>query len=344
VTSSPCPRQPVLEMRSQHKAARSWRDTVVELLPLEPVDAPSSTQVAPSRFPGVLPALIRSMRPRQWTKNALVFIAPASAGVIDHRIDLLRSLAAFGIYCAAASGTYLVNDVADAEADRNHPDKRHRPISHGTISPTLAKLIAAALMAVAMAASWYVARWDLVLVMAIYLIISTGYTLRLKREPIIELAAVASGFLLRAVAGGVATHVPLSSWFLAVASFGALFVVTGKRLGEHLRLGEARGEHRAVLALYTASFLRSVLTLTASVTVTAYCLWAFDKAGLLSHASHHLVWIQLSVIPVILGTLHMLRLVDAGLVDAPEDLVFHDHVLQGLGGLWIALFSIGIYG
>jgi decaprenyl-phosphate phosphoribosyltransferase len=138
--------------------------------------------------------------------------------------------------------------------------------------------------------------------------------------------------------------VPLSSWFLAVSSFGALFVVTGKRLGEWLRLGDRRGEHRKVLSLYTASFLRSALTLTASVTVTAYCLWAFDRAGLLSHASHHYVWIQLSVIPVILGTLHMLRLVDAGLVDAPEDLVFHDHVLQGLGTVWVTLFAIGIYG
>jgi decaprenyl-phosphate phosphoribosyltransferase len=304
----------------------------------------TSIPSAARRFPGVLLALVRSMRPRQWTKNALVFIAPASAGLIGHRIELLHSLAAFGIYCAAASGTYLVNDIADAKADRNHPDKRYRPIAQGTIRPTIALVVAAVLMAVALATSWYVARWSLVLVMAIYLTISTAYTLRLKREPVIELAAVASGFLLRAIAGGVATHVPLSSWFLAVASFGALFVVTGKRLGEYLRLGEARGEHREVLALYTASFLRSALTLTASVTVTAYCLWAFDKAGLLSHASHHFVWIQLSVIPIILGTLHMLRLVDAGLVDAPEDLVFHDHVLQGLGALWIALFSIGIYG
>lgn len=289
-------------------------------------------------------AVVRSLRPRQWTKNVLVFVAPAAAGVIDHRIVLLHSLAAFGIFCAAASGTYLVNDAADAENDRKHPDKRNRPVASGTISPTAARMMALGLMAATIAASWFVARWGLVVVMGVYLIISTAYTVRLKREPVIELAAVASGFLLRGVAGGVATHVPLSSWFLAVASFGALFVVTGKRLGEFLRLGEARGEHREVLSLYTASFLRSALTLTASVTVTVYCLWAFEKVGLLSHASHHYVWIQLSVIPIIVGTLCMLRLVDAGLVDAPEELVFHDHVLQGLGALWIALFSIGIYG
>jgi decaprenyl-phosphate phosphoribosyltransferase len=287
---------------------------------------------------------MRSVRPRQWTKNALVFVAPASAGVLSHRIDILHAMAAFGIFCAAASGTYLVNDVADAKADRAHPNKRLRPIARGIISSTSALLTAAVLMIVALAASWYLAQWSLVLVMAVYLTISTAYTLRLKREPVIELAAVASGFLLRAVAGGVATHVPLSSWFLAVSSFGALFVVTGKRLGELVRLGDRSGEHREVLSLYTASFLRLALTLTASVTVTAYCLWAFDKTGLLSHASHHFVWIQLSAIPVILGTLYVLRLVDGGLVDTPEDLVFRDHVLQGLGALWVALFSIGIYG
>jgi decaprenyl-phosphate phosphoribosyltransferase len=204
--------------------------------------------------------------------------------------------------------------------------------------------IASGLIGGALAAAWFVARQDLVVLMAVYLVISFAYTLRLKREPVIELAAVASGFLLRAVAGGVATHIPLSSWFVAVASFGALFVVVGKRLGEYLRLGETAGQHRDVLQVYTAPFLRSALTLTASVTVTAYCLWAFDKVGLLSHAAHHYVWIQLSVIPIILGVLHMLRLVDAGLVDAPEDLVFHDHLLQGLGALWIGLFAIGIYG
>jgi decaprenyl-phosphate phosphoribosyltransferase len=96
--------------------------------------------------------------------------------------------------------------------------------------------------------------------------------------------------------------------------------------------------------MYTTSFLRSTLTLTATVTVTAYCLWAFDKGGLQSQAGHQVVWIQLSVIPIILGTLHMLRLVDAGLVEAPESLVFHDRFLQCLGAFWIAMFSIGIYG
>jgi decaprenyl-phosphate phosphoribosyltransferase len=199
-------------------------------------------------------------------------------------------------------------------------------------------------MVLALVAAWFVARWPLVLVISVYAAISVAYTLRLKREPVIELAAVASGFVLRAIAGGVATHLPLSSWFLAVACFGALFIVTGKRAGEHRQLGERRGGHRKVIDAYTGSFLQSTLIVTATATVTAYCLWAFDKGGLQSHAGHHFVWIQLSVIPVILATLDLLRLADAGLTEAPEGLVFHDHVLQLLGALWIAMFSIGIYG
>jgi decaprenyl-phosphate phosphoribosyltransferase len=331
-------------VRSTNKASLVSPDIIIGQSRLSAIETtPSSRPERPEHAAQFL-AVVKSMRPRQWTKNVLVFVAPAAAGVLSHRIDLLHALAAFGIFCAAASATYLVNDVNDAKADREHPNKCSRPIAQGIISPTWALVVAGGLTGVTLTASWYTARWGLVLVMALYLAISSLYTLRLKREPVIELAAVASGFLLRAVAGGVATHVPLSSWFLAVASFGALFVVTGKRLGELLRLGERGGDHREVLSLYTATFLRSALTLTASVTVTAYCLWAFEKTGLISHASHHFVWIQLSVIPIILGSLHMLRLVDAGLVDAPEDLVVHDHLLQGLGALWVALFAIGIYG
>lgn len=293
---------------------------------------------------GTLWNIVLTMRPRQWVKNLLVFVAPAAAGVLTRQLDLLRSLAAFGICCAVASGIYLINDAMDAGADRLHPEKQTRPVASGALTYTYAIAAGALLIALGLLSSWFVARWELVLVIGIYAVISVAYTIRLKREPVIELAAVASGFVLRAIAGGVATRVPLSSWFLAVASFGALFVVTGKRAGEHRRLGEARGQHRKVLALYTDTFLRSTLTLTATVAVTAYCLWAFEKGGLQSHAGDHFVWIQLSVIPIILGTLHMLRLVDAGLIDAPEDLVFHDHFLQVLGAFWVAMFAIGIYG
>jgi len=288
--------------------------------------------------------IVRTMRPLQWTKSLLVFVAPAAAGVLDHRIQALRALAVFGIFCVAASGTYLVNDVVDAEADRRHPEKRQRPVARGALSPILTVQIGVVLTAAALVSAWFLNGWRLVLVVGLYAAISVAYTIRLKREPVVELAAVASGFVLRAIAGGVATHVPLSNWFLVVTSFGALFVATGKRAAEHLRLGEDRAQHRAVLAMYSPSFLRSTLMLTASVTVTAYCLWAFEPAGLALQAGRHFVWIQLTVVPLVLGVLYVLWLFDSGRGGAPEDLVLHDHFLQVLGVLWLALFSIGLYG
>jgi decaprenyl-phosphate phosphoribosyltransferase len=283
------------------------------------------------------------VRPRQWSKNVLVFVAPAAAGVLRHPDALLRALAIFGIFCVAASGTYLLNDVADAEADRLHPKKRHRPIASGQLPEGLAAAAGSFMVAAAIAAAWLLAGWELALVLGAYVTITISYTLWLKRQPVVELAAVASGFVLRAVAGGVATHVPLSSWFLVVTSFGALFIVTGKRAAERKTLGVSGASHRAVLGEYTSSFLQSTLILTASVTVTAYCLWAFERGGL-SSRSHHLVWIQLTVVPMILGMLYVLRLLDAGEGGAPEDLVIHDRFLQVMGLVWIALFAVGLYG
>ncbi len=311
-------------------------------------DRPGAEPVSPVALPppaGPLPLhLVRALRPRQWAKNLLVFVAPAAAGVLDHSGDFFRTLAAFGIFCAAASGVYLVNDVADIAADRRHPDKRHRPLATGALSVRTALVAASLLVAVAVGTGWALQGWRMALVVGLYVGVSLSYTAWLKREPVVELIAVASGFVFRAIAGGVATHVPLSNWFLAVTSFGALFVVTGKRAAEHQRLGEDRAWHRAVLAHYTLGFLRSTLTLTATVTVTAYCLWAFEHTGLESHAGHHLVWIQLTVIPVVIGVLYVFRLIEAGEGGAPEELVFKDTKLQVLGLLWVVLFAVGLYG
>ena len=293
---------------------------------------------------GPIGPLVRAVRPRQWRKNLLVFLAPAAAGVLGHFGVFLHVLGAFGVFCAAAAGTYLVNDAIDAEADRRHPEKRHRPVANGDLSTTTAVVSGTALSTAAVVGAWLLAGWSLALVVGAYVAVSTAYSLRLKREPVVELATVASCFVLRAVAGGAAAHVPLSNWFLVVSCFGALFVVVGKRSAEYARLGDERGDHRPVLTSYTPSFLRSTLTLSASVTLTAYFLWAFEATGLAARAGSRVVWIQLTVVPVILGTLHVLQVLDAGQGGTPEDLALRDRFLQGLGALWLVLFSIGLYG
>ncbi len=307
-------------------------------------EAPNSPATIPAGALRQLRLLVYAMRPRQWTKNVLVFVAPAAAGVLSEGHKFLAASGAFAIFCAAASGSYLINDRFDAAADRRHPTQRNRPIASGELSGGLALGAGVALSVLAVVAAWLLAGWPLALVVATYCDISAAYTLRLKREPVIELAAVAAGFVLRAIAGGTATKVPLSNWFLVVTCFGALFVVTGKRVAEVKRLGDARGAHRPVLSSYTPSFLASTTTLTASVTVTAYCLWAFERAGLSSRSGHHFVWIQLSVIPVILGVLYVLYLLDSGKGGAPEDLVFHERFLQLFGAAWVIFFAIGLYG
>ena len=301
---------------------------------LEPVPA----------WPRQKPALVllRGMRPAQWIKNLLVFMAPAAAGVLGHWHTTVRVVGAFLVFCVVASGTYLVNDVLDADSDRFHPTKRLRPVASGALRPGVALGTGVGLVAIGIAAALAIGPWGFAVVVASYIGLSIAYSLRLKREPVVELAVVAAGFVLRAIAGGVVAQVHLSNWFLVFTSFAALFVVTGKRYAEHERLGHERGVHRAVLDEYTESFLRSILTIAASVTVATYCLWAFDRTGLLA-AGHHVVWIELTVVPLVLSVLHIFRLLDAGHGGEPEQLVLRDHVLQGYAGLWLVLIILGLY-
>jgi len=300
--------------------------------------------IGPPAPVSTLGLLVRAARPRQWLKNLLVFMAPAAAGVLGQWHTTARVVAAFLIFCVVASGTYLVNDVVDAASDRHHPVKRTRPVASGALRPGLALGVGGALIATAVALAFLVGPWGFAVVVASYAALSIAYTLRLKREPVMELAVVASCFVLRAVAGGVVAHVPLSNWFLVFTSFAALFIVTGKRCAEYARLGDNRGVHRMVLDDYSESFLKSTLTIAATVTVASYCLWAFERTGLLAHGGGKIVWIELTVIPLVLSVLHILRLLDAGQGGEPEQIALGDHVLQGYGLLWLGLIGIGLYG
>jgi decaprenyl-phosphate phosphoribosyltransferase len=283
--------------------------------------------------------LLRSARPKQWIKNLLVFAAPGAAGVLTHAQPLLRSLLTFAIFCLVASGTYFLNDTLDLAADRVHPRKRLRPVAAGVISVTLARVVGAALAVSGLGLS-LVLGWRLTVVIGSYLAVQAAYTLWLKREPILDLAAVASGFVLRAIAGGVAVGVPISEWFLIVALFGSLFMVTGKRTAENEVLGDGAGAHRATLSLYTPAFLRSILITASTVTMTAYCLWAFEN----QKAAHEGIWFQLSIVPFVLAMFRYGFLLDQGHGGQPEDVVLGDRVLQVLVIIWVGVFALGVYG
>jgi decaprenyl-phosphate phosphoribosyltransferase len=314
--------------------------------PAEAVDRPDEQAIPPAAKPeSIVHGLIRLARPRQWIKNLLVFVAPGAAGVLFHSTVLWHAAAAFGIFCIAATGTYYLNDIRDAEADRRHPIKRSRPVAAGVVPAPLALVLGVILMGASIGLGAMLAGWPLSVVMGAYVAIQLAYSAGLKNEPILDLACVSAGFILRAVAGGVATSVPLSNWFLIVVSFGSLLVVTGKRSGEKQLLAGGDADDasiRQTLGLYTPSFLSTVRTLSAAVTVSAYCLWAFERASQV-HPGHAPVWFQLTIVPFVIALLHVLRLLDSGAGAAPEELALKDHRLQIYGASWVALFAIGTY-
>lgn len=300
----------------------------------------TSNQVAPR---SATRAAVSALRPRQWVKNGVIIVAPAAAGTLLHRSILAHTVVTVVIFCAVASGLYVLNDLRDLEADRRHPTKQHRAIAAGELRPRLAAVLASLLLLGGAALTALVPHpAELWLVLSLYIVISIAYIRWLKTVPVIELGAVASGYFLRAYAGAAASHLFVSGWFLVVISFGALFLVIGKRDGEIKQIGA--GTTRAVLSEYTSQFLDSALTLCATVVVTGYCLWAFDTSSTGLSANHDaLLPVRLSVMPVVLAVLFILRSVEAGHGAAPEDLVLHDHTVQALLGIWVVLMIFGVY-
>lgn len=284
-------------------------------------------------------ALLVEARPKQWVKNLLVFAAPAAAGVLDSGDAWWRASAAFGCFCLAAAGTYYLNDAADVEADRRHPTKRTRPVAAGEIPVALARVLGVVgiVAAVGLAA---LVDWRLAVVVGAYVVNTTAYSLWLKHIAVVDVVGVAAGFVLRAITGGVAVDVPISNWFFIVASFGSLFMVVGKRRAEIGEMGEDAASTRATLGTYSEEFLAHLQTISTSVVLVGYCVWAFEKAA---EAGSSTPWFQLSIVPFVLAVLRYSLLVDTGHGGAPEDVVLRDRSLQVMGLVWLVVFSAGVY-
>jgi len=284
-----------------------------------------------------LPVLVRACRPRQWVKNVLVLAAPAAAGIALQPRAALQMLVAVIAFCMAASGIYLVNDAIDVEADRAHATKRLRPVASGELSIRAAWAAALVLLPGALVISALLT-WQLFAVVAIYAAVQLWYCLGMKHEPVIELASVASGFLLRAIAGGVATHIQLSQWFLIAAGFGSLFMAAGKRYAEISLVQDTGVPIRPVLERYTPTYLRFVWTMSAGVLVTTYALWAFAM-----HQATPNEWSVVSIVPFVLALLRYSVDVDSGAAGEPEEIVLHDRMLMALGGIWAACLMASVY-
>jgi decaprenyl-phosphate phosphoribosyltransferase len=287
----------------------------------------------PSRR-GSARVLLRALRPRQWTKNLLVLAAPLAAGAIDWSGVPLRVAGAFVALCMVSSATYLFNDVRDREQDRLHPRKRLRPIAAGELSVRTA-VIAGAVLAVGGLALAAVITPGLAGVAAGYLALTTSYSLWWRRLVVVDILAIAAGFVLRTVAGGVATDIYLSRWFVIVTACGAIFLVAAKRYAE-LRETVVPRLERATLRRYSLRGLRLTLAGAATLATIAYVSWAFTRGS-------HLLWYGLSIIPFVLWLMRYASLAGAGAAQAPEELILRDRALLALSLLWGLLFLGGVY-
>ncbi len=285
-------------------------------------------------------AYVRLARPKQWLKNVLVFAAPGAAGVLDEPSALGYALLAFAAMCLAASGTYYWNDALDVEADRSHPTKCRRPVAAGLVGVGAAKVVGSLLMVAALALAAVTTRWETIAIVGVYIVVTLSYSAVWKHIAVIDLIAISSGFVLRAAAGAVAVDVPMSSWFVLVTTFGALFIVTGKRFAEAHELGDGAHEIRSTLGQYSEAYLRFVLGVTCAGALVSYCVWAFERRD---ETGAEFPWYELSIVPVMTAFLRYALMLEQGHGAAPEEVFGRDRVLQALGVVWVAIFAAAVY-
>ncbi len=264
----------------------------------------------------------------------LVFAAPAAAGWIDRPEIAAKAAGALVVMCMVSSATYLVNDVRDRGQDREHPRKRLRPVASGELSPRAALWSAAALAVLGIALAGAITP-GLAALAGGYLALTVSYSLWLRRVVVLDILVVAAGFVIRALAGGVATDIYLSRWFVIVTACCAVFLVAAKRYAE-LRANSGISPARATLRRYAPGYLRLTLAASATVAAVAYGSWAFTRPN-------HLVWYGLSLVPLVLWLARYSSLIGSGGGQAPEELILRDRLLLGLGIAWSVLFLGGVY-
>lgn len=219
---------------------------------------------------------LAALRPRQWTKNLVVFAAPLFSFNLNIP-SLLGALLALTLFCCASSGFYLINDIIDVESDRQHPVKRNRPIAAGLVSIPTAWIMAITLLGGALVVGYWKSP-QLGVTIAAYALLQVAYNLKLKRVVILDIGAIAAGFVLRAYAGAAATNIVLSPWFLLCTAMLALFLAVEKRKAELRLLTLRGGTTRSVLKRYSLPLLNRMENVVTTGTVVTYALWSSGPA------------------------------------------------------------------
>ena len=283
------------------------------------------------------------MRPLQWAKNGLVFLPFLFAVDIAWSVEsagdvpelLLRLALVFLGFCGMASGVYVLNDLMDRKADRRHPTKRNRPIASGRVSVPIAVALMVALAGAGLAVIWYVAQL-LGLVGLIYIAINVGYSLGGKNLPLLDVFAVASGYVIRAAAGALAIEVEPSPWLYATTGAGALFIVLGRRYAEVRLAGEDAGEQRSALNHYAGPFISQLLNISATAALLSYTLYTIEADNLPDNNA------MLFTLPLVaLGLFRYLYLLNTSdRAEAPEQLMVRDLPLLACIVAWLAVSAV----
>ncbi len=280
--------------------------------------------------PSVIVGLIRACRPKQWTKNSLVFFGLIFALKLTDPHLVLRSLAGFAVFCAASSGVYLFNDLADIDKDRQHPQKRHRPLAAGIITPTQTIALGLVLFVGSIAGGFALGSVFGLLTM-LYLAITSAYSARLKHVVLIDLFVLATGFVIRAAAGAIVVGVPISPWLYVCTVLASLFLGLGKRRSELVTLsGDARN-HRPILDEYSIPLLDQLIVIVTSATMMAYSLYTFSAENL--PADHSMMLTIPFVLYGLFRYMYLMHRRDGG--GSPEDALLGDRPLLASTVLWM---------
>lgn len=291
---------------------------------------------------GRLRHLVAATRPRQWAKNLLLYLAflftlgeHNSDGLADEFSLIVRVTVAFVLFCLITGAIYLFNDAADAQEDRLHPIKRHRPIASGQLKPTLA-VVVASLMGVTGITCSFVLDMKFGILSGVYFALMLSYNFVLKDVVILDVLSISAGFVLRAAAGALAIDVPISPWLYVVTSLGALMIALGKRRSEISVLGEQGTSHRPALKDYTLPLVDQLMAVVAPAAVVAYTLYTFTADNLPKNNA-----MMLTIPFVLFGIFRYLFLLHKrNLGGAPEDILFTDRPLLINIVLWLATASI----
>lgn len=286
-------------------------------------------------------SLVLSLRPSQWTKNLFLFL-PLMFGqrLLDVRA-VLFSIAAFAIFCALSGVVYLVNDVADREADRTHPIKRLRPIAAGLVSVPVALAAAGILATLGLAAAYWL-HPGFALLGAIYLALLGAYSGGLKHIVIIDVLTIAIGFVLRAAAGAVAIEVAISHWLLILIILLALFLALSKRRHELVLLADGATSHRPILQEYSPYLLDQMIAVVTASTLVAYALYTVSPDTMAKFGTDRLVWTLPFPLYGIFRYLYLVHQKAGG--GSPSDMLLNDRPLLGCVALWALTVAVILYG